>query len=62
MSNEGSDALNSPNKARREVEAAIAEYIADLLKQLQKLAATSGHVRLAYLIGASVEEAEAIPA
>ncbi|MDZ7627291.1 MAG: hypothetical protein U5J99_02645 [Parvularculaceae bacterium] len=39
-------------------EAETAEYIADLLKQLQKMADTGGLVRLSYLLRECVEEAE----
>ena len=43
---------------RLATEAETAEYVADLLKQLVKMAQTGGLVRLAYLLRECVEEAE----
>ncbi len=39
-------------------ETETAEYIGDLLRQLEKMAQSAGLVRLAYLLRESVEEAE----
>lgn len=44
--------------ARLANDAETAEYIADLLKQLEKMAQTGGLVRLQYLLRECVEEAE----
>lgn len=59
MSTQTGAARQAPEEEQRLAsEAETAEYIADLLKQLEKMAATAGQVRLAYLLRESVEEAE----
>lgn len=47
---------------RLATDAQTAEYIADLLKQLEKMAQAGGLVRLQYLLRESVEEAEKLAA
>lgn len=49
---------SSDVETRLASEAETAEYIGDLLRQLEKMAQSAGLVRLAYLLRESVEEAE----
>ncbi len=48
----------SKKDQRLATETETAEYLADLLKQLDKMAEASGFVRLQYLLRECVEEAE----
>ncbi len=59
MSHQTGAVREAPKKDQRlATEAETAEYIADLLKQLEMIAQSSGLVRLAYLLRETVEEAE----
>jgi hypothetical protein len=63
MSNQTGAVRPAPKENQRLAsEAETAEYIADLLGQLDKMAQTAGFVRLQYLLRECVEEAERLAA
>jgi hypothetical protein len=63
MSNQAGAVRQAPSENQRLAsEAETADYIGDLLRQLEKLAGTSGLVRLQYLLREGVEEAEKLAA
>jgi len=53
-------AKNTDETARLADEAETAEYIGDLVSQLERLARTHGLVRLQYLLGTCREEAQKV--
>lgn len=59
MSHQAGAVRETPKEDQRlATEAETAEYIADLLRQLELMAQSSGFVRLAFLLRETVEEAE----
>ncbi len=63
MSKQAEASRQAHEEKRRLVsDAETADYIADLLRQLEKLAGTSGLVRLQYLLRECIEEAERLAA
>lgn len=63
MSTQAGAIRQAPDENQRLAsEPETAEYIADLLRQLDKMAQTSGFVRLQYLLRECVEEAEKLAA
>lgn len=63
MSNQSGAVRHASEETQRLAnEAETAEYIADLLGQLEKMAKTAGLVRLQYLLRESVEEAQRLAA
>jgi hypothetical protein len=63
MSTQAGAARQAPDENQRLAsEQETAEYIADLLRQLDKMAETAGFVRLHYLLRECVEEAENLAA
>lgn len=63
MSNQAGAVRQAPKEEQRLASAGeTAEYIADLLGQLDKMAQSAGFVRLQYLLRECVEEAEKLAA
>jgi len=58
----GAKRTASDESERLATEAETAEYLADLLRQLERMAQTGGFVRLQYLLRECVEEAEKLAA
>ena len=63
MSTKAGATQKAPKEPKRLAnESETAEYIADLLGQLEKMAGTAGFVRLQYLLKESADEAKGLSA